>query len=105
MSPTDKLREFKYGTSCQLLTVRHTDAPEAVDDAHGSLVALVSYICSPLLNLKKKEVFLLCHRERLKKEKGRRLGGEGGLWGVYPALALSLVALPSQCNAGLPLPL
>lgn len=105
MSATDKLRELKYGTSCQLLSVRHTDAPEALDDAGGRLVALISSICSLLLKLKKKKnVFLLRHRERLKKKKGEKKK-KRSLWGVYPAPALSLVAFPIQCDAGLALPL
>lgn len=69
-----KLCELKYGTSCQLLSVRHTDAPEALDDARSCLVALISSICSLLLNLKKKMLFCSVI-VRLKKKEGEKKRG------------------------------
>lgn len=91
MSATDKLHELKDGTSCQLLTMRHTDAPEALDDALGRPGCLGRLHLFPFIEFQK--CFLLRHRERLKKKKmeEKKLASGGciqlrlSLWSHFPA--------------------
>lgn len=90
VSAKDKLRELKYGTSCQLLTVRHTAALESLDDVRADAWLPWSPSFVPLHWVKKKKCFLLRHCEKAKK-KGVE-GGSGGciqlrlsLWLHFPA--------------------